>query len=369
MPFISVTHLEVEMRKSAKISVKGTKYYRAEELFQRGSLSPGTAIRLQHQPENPHDRNAVAVKIRKTGAMLGYLPKNLAPKYAAIITDGKIYEASLYKAEKNGNYIELDVHVVYDESDEVVLQRHNSILWLSGSGMPTEAGVYAIRSTESGRKYIGSSRNIKNRIISHIRDLSIGCHPNHALQSDFSRLGPDYFEITVLVEGISPSVLAAAEADQIRQSLNSGSALYNLTEDGQGSRKRSQSHARSDPISDRLSRERSEAERRRIERLFYAKKADIISEFDYKLKALIPRTNFLRYFIVAFFFANMALLMAVPKLEQATLVVVSMIFAFVALPLIGSHLKSEAKRKVQYQDLIKNRTKQLEEIENEHRRN
>lgn len=88
------------MRVSANLKVKGTKYYRAVELFRRGSLSKGTAIQLVHQPDNPYDKNAVAVKVKKTGAMLGYISRELALKYAALINSGKISEASISKIEK-----------------------------------------------------------------------------------------------------------------------------------------------------------------------------------------------------------------------------------------------------------------------------
>ena len=53
------------MRVSVNLSVKGTKYYKAVELFRRGSLSPGVAIRLEHQSDNPYDKNAVAVKMKR----------------------------------------------------------------------------------------------------------------------------------------------------------------------------------------------------------------------------------------------------------------------------------------------------------------
>lgn len=130
------------MRASANLSVKGTKYYKAAELFQSGSLSSGTAIRLEHQRNNPHDKNAVSVKIKRTGAMLGHVSRELAPKYAALVDDGMIIESSIADVGKHGSYININVRVVYEQSDQQLAQKHNSRFWLSASNMRAEAGVY-----------------------------------------------------------------------------------------------------------------------------------------------------------------------------------------------------------------------------------
>ena len=104
------------MQASANISIKGTKYYKAEELFRQGNLSSGLAIRLEHQFDNPHDENAVAVKTKTTGAMLGHVSRELAPKYAALVDEGNIVEASIARAERNGTYVNIDIRVLYEQS-------------------------------------------------------------------------------------------------------------------------------------------------------------------------------------------------------------------------------------------------------------
>ena len=78
------------MRTTAKLAVKGTRYYKANKLLQLGSLTSGLAIRLEHEPDNHHDKNAVSVRVKRTGAMLGHLSKEVAPKYAALINRVKI---------------------------------------------------------------------------------------------------------------------------------------------------------------------------------------------------------------------------------------------------------------------------------------
>lgn len=356
------------MRATANLAVKGTRYYKVTELLQRGSLLSGLAIRLEHQPDNPHDKNAVAVRVKTTGAMLGHVSRELAPKYSALIDDGKIIEASIANVEKNGAYINIDIRIVYEQSDEQLAEKHNSRLWLSSSAMPKESGVNAIRNIDSGRQYIGSSNNLKDRIRSHIRDLSLGCHANHALQSDFSRLEADHFEAKILASGISLPSLASAEADRITSLLNSGAALYNLTADGQGTGHNSRGYTDSEPVSDQLAKQRVEAEQRRRDEIFSKKRKAIIDAFDPKLAALLPQTNFWIYFVAILVGALITLSIVIPKIKDGNLFIVSAILAFVVSPFISGHFQEKAKQSAQYQSLIKQRGEQLDSIDNEHRR-
>jgi hypothetical protein len=342
------------MRATANLSVKGTSYYKAAELLQNGALSSGLAIRLQHQPNNPHDKNAVAVLVKMSGAMLGHISKELAPKYAALLNSGSIIEASIANIDRNGAHINIDVRVVYDQYDDQLAEKHSSRLWGSASVLPTETGVYAIRNIESGRQYIGSSNNIKDRVHSHIRDLSLGCHANHVLQSDFSSLGLNHFEAKVLVRGVSPSNLAKAESDSISSLLNAGAALYNLTADGQGRVSRGNSKLK--PISDRLAEQHAEAEKRRIDAVFAEKRKKIIDEFEPKLAATLPEPSFWAYFAIVFF---------VTLIISGGMFILATILAFIGAPLIQNHIKEKGKGTPAYQDLLNQRELKLAALKNE----
>jgi HIRAN domain len=48
---------------------------------------PGTDVLFVHEPTNPHDRNAIAI-LNPAGARIGYLPRELAAKYAGLIDLG-----------------------------------------------------------------------------------------------------------------------------------------------------------------------------------------------------------------------------------------------------------------------------------------
>lgn len=342
------------MRATANLSVKGTSYYKAAELLKDGTLSSGLAIQLKHQPDNPHDKNAVAVLLKMTGAMLGHISKELAPKYAALIDSGKIIEASIASIDGNDTRIDISVRVVYEQSDELLAEKHSSRLWRSASVLPTEIGVYAIRNIESGRRYIGSSNNIKDRVHSHIRELSLGCHANHVLQSDFSRLGLNHFEANVLETNVSPSNLANAESNNISSLLNAGAALYNLTADGQG--RASKGGTKLEPISDRLAKQRADADRRLIDEAFAEQGKKIIDEFEAKLAARLPETSFWAYFALVFFFT---------LIISGGIFILAAVLAFIGAPFIQNHIREKGKRTPAYQELLNQRALRLAALENE----
>jgi len=59
-------------------------------------------------------------------------------------------------------------------------------------------GVYAIVHRETGRRYIGSSKNIERRWYEHTRLLGMGKHRSLHIQHAWSRYGASAFEFVVL---------------------------------------------------------------------------------------------------------------------------------------------------------------------------
>ena len=146
------------------------------------------------------------------------------------------------------------VLVNYEQSDEHLVRLHASRLWLSASALPTGPGVYSIRNLVSSRQYVGSSANIRQRIYDHVKQLRDGVHHNERLLLDFSKQGADQFEACILDSN------QAAEAATLRKLLNAGTPLYNLTEDGEGRRRSTRGRGSSETISDKLVRERANAD-------------------------------------------------------------------------------------------------------------
>lgn len=353
------------MRVTVNLAVKGTRHYKASELLRKGSLSSGMAIRLEHHPDNPHDKNAVAVRVKETGAMLGHVLRDLAPKYVALINSGKIVEAAIANVSEDLGYISIHIRVMYEQSNEELAKKHSTRLWQSGLSMPAASGVYAIRNIESGGQYVGSSNDIKDRIQSHIRDLSHGCHTNHALQSDFSRLGFNHFEARVLVRDVVISSLAAVESDRISSLLKAGANLYNLTADGQGTGYRSRGYSKSEPISDQLARQKAEEERRRIAAIYAERRKKIQDAFEPRMAALLPSMSFWAYFGVAFVITLIVLAVLIPKIKCETLFILSAIASLLISPFIQRHFQEKQKQTPQYQKLLRERDEQLTSLEKE----
>ena len=65
-------------------------------------------------------------------------------------------------------------------------------------GMKT-AGVYAITNTLSGKRYIGSSKNIKTRLRKHYAALRRGAHHSIVLQRAWDKYGAEAFSSTTLL--------------------------------------------------------------------------------------------------------------------------------------------------------------------------
>lgn len=61
-------------------------------------------------------------------------------------------------------------------------------------------GVYLIRNKINGRVYIGSSKCIKTRVSSHLRQLKQNIHHSIELQLDFNKFGIENFQVEVLLE-------------------------------------------------------------------------------------------------------------------------------------------------------------------------
>jgi len=82
-------------------------------------------------------------------------------------------------------------------------------------GKYATSGIYAIYSKTGQKTYIGSSRFVGGRIMSHLSALMAGRHQNSKLQKAFARYGATDFEFTVLVR-CDPDYMLRLEAEIIR---------------------------------------------------------------------------------------------------------------------------------------------------------
>lgn len=353
------------MRVSTNLVVKGTYYYKTHKALKKGLLVSGIGICLVHRPNNPHDRSAVEVRLKKTGTMLGHVSRELAPKYASLLNSGRIVEATVACVSEERSRIYLEIHVVYDQTEEEIMQKHSTKFWQCASSLTLEPGVYAIRNLETGWLYVGSSKNVRDRVLDHLRDLSLGSHPNQPLQTDFNRFGPDYFEVYLLLRNVSISSLSISESAQISKLIQDGANLYNLTIDGQGTPYIRRRNSIPEPVSDRIARQHAEEERKRLYETFRAKREQIYEIFEPKLAALLPNLNFWVYFTAVFLGVLIILVILVSKIKGGALFLLSVLLAFVITPFVKRHFDRKGRELPQYQRTLRERDEALSALEKE----
>ena len=210
------------------LKVKGTRHYKAKAAFSVGELSPDSDIFLVPEPQNPHDKNAVAVLSNKE-KMLGHLSKDIAAKYQLLCMQNKIINVKVHSADTSNDYALLDIRISVTHSLETQSFKNKPNI----STLPSSPGTYEI-SLQRGPTYIGATGNLRRRSAQHLNELLNKNHNNKVLQADFnmSRLGS--FEFTVLRNTSTKLEAEKFESLEIISRLKSGEALYNKTLDGKG---------------------------------------------------------------------------------------------------------------------------------------
>lgn len=93
--------------------------------------------------------------------------------------------------------------------------------------MYTGAGVYTIKNETKNIVYVGSSKNVRKRLMGHFRALNIGAHKCKEMQSDYEA-GDDFrFGLFKTIHTTFPTELCAAENAVMDAFLKNGKALYN----------------------------------------------------------------------------------------------------------------------------------------------
>ena len=90
------------------------------------------------------------------------------------------------------------------------------------------SGIYVIQNTQTGRIYIGQSRNIPRRLEKHKEHISSGMHPNHNLDKDLDKYSLIHFKFFVIEANIEHKDLNIAEYDYIRHYYQQGFPMYNI---------------------------------------------------------------------------------------------------------------------------------------------
>ena len=207
----------------ATLRLKGTKYYRAPDLYRLGELRNGESLRLVAERDNPHDKNAVAVFYGD--AQLGHISRDSAPKYHFLLGEGGISSVQLVSAERASGHDEIDIRIS-------VTSRLSDGTGFDYS-LPDTPGIYEVR-IKNGRCYIGSTASLRKRHYQHLSDLKSRRHSNALMQRDFNQYGEKAFAFTPLQHCRNEQTARDIEAQEIRKRIIRRDNLYNMTPDGQG---------------------------------------------------------------------------------------------------------------------------------------
>lgn len=91
--------------------------------------------------------------------------------------------------------------------------------------------IYEIVNKDTGRRYIGSTNNIKRRKARHKTELKHGHHPCKALQKDYNELGWEGFCMRILEDGFTKEEAHSRETALIQESYDTN---YNVSKSAKG---------------------------------------------------------------------------------------------------------------------------------------
>jgi hypothetical protein len=218
----------------AHLKLKGTRYYLALDAVKAGSLVPGAALSLRHEPNNTHDFNAIAVHLASDNSKIGHLNRKTAPEYVSSLRSKAIISVKVSKVDKESKtdsslsiiIIVVRLHPDYIDLTAIIRPK---IIYLSD--VP---GVYILENLKTGRVYVGQSLDILKRAKTHLTKLIRGNHENQELQRDFTIFGINGFQFQIVVQIADSKSRLEAEAVEISNLHAADIQTYNMTIDGQG---------------------------------------------------------------------------------------------------------------------------------------
>jgi hypothetical protein len=210
------------------LRVKGTRHYNAKAAFSAGELGPGADILLVPEPQNPHDKNAVAVLSSKR-KMLGHISRDVAAKYQLLCFENKIIQVKVHSATASDDHALLDIRFSVTHNRV----RHSFSQETTLLVLPNSPGTYEI-SLQCGPTYIGATSNLRRRYAQHLNELQNQTHRNKVLQADFNISGSDSLTFKVLRSTSTKAQAEDFESFEIMTRLKNGEPLYNKTLDGKG---------------------------------------------------------------------------------------------------------------------------------------
>lgn len=169
------------MKKKIHTSIVGLNYYEAtSEIFIK--INEGVEITLKPEPDNPHDKHAVAIFIESL--KIGYIRAREAKQISDAMRSNSNITVRPEHIDTACRPTYLPATVTIEKNIEITPPK---------IAPPNTAGIYRIYSSRTGGFYIGQSNDANRRIREHWTSLSLGIHPNSALQQLWNEYGDPNF--------------------------------------------------------------------------------------------------------------------------------------------------------------------------------
>ena len=215
------------MNRTTNIKVAGTYYYQGPKLFKSGLMNENSSLTLMPEPNNPHDKNAVAVYFRTH--KIGHLSREVASKYQALLLSNKVSRITISRCSLNNSGSSLNLHLaIHYEAEQNLIND-----CLSCNTAPNKAGAYEIR-YKNEPCYVGSTADLQKRCQQHSQMLQKGSHHNADLQRKFNNANGEGFTFKVVKIARSAEAALSIEASHIEALLLMNTKLLNKTADGKG---------------------------------------------------------------------------------------------------------------------------------------
>lgn len=174
-----------------QFQIQGLFAYCATDEIKNNRLHVGSIVRLIPEPQNEYDRNAIVVLMNSNEAKLGYVPREQAKKLVNKIGDySTACVISVGINNKKNPFCTVEMNSISNEMVDIISSK---IVELKDI-----CGIYSIYNKINHKEYIGSSKNIGNRIKRHISMLSKNCHHSKEFQKDWGQFTKSSFDVKLL---------------------------------------------------------------------------------------------------------------------------------------------------------------------------
>ena len=188
-------------------------------------MNESSSLTLMPEPNNPHDKNAVAVYFRTH--KIGHLSREVASKYQALLLSNKVSRITISRCSLNNSGSTLNLHLaIHYEAEQNLIND-----CLSCNTAPNKAGAYEIR-YKNEPCYVGSTADFQKRCQQHSQMLQKGSHHNADLQRKFNNANGEGFTFKVVKIAQSAEAALSTEASHIEALLLTNTKLLNKTADG-----------------------------------------------------------------------------------------------------------------------------------------